>query len=143
MLFSEATGRKVVSTADASTVGTISGFVVDPAEGRVVALALAKTAGPASMLPYSSISAFGADAVTVTSADLVVEPDDKLTELNAKPHTILKKRALTTAGYEVGSVRDVEFDPADGTLVSIRLDEHSWDGRGLVGVGSYAVMLRP
>lgn len=143
MLFSESTGRKVVSTADASTVGVISGFVVDPTRGRVVALTLTKTAGSASMLPYSGIAAFGVDAVTVAGADAVVEPDDKLAELNSKQHTILKKRALTTAGYEVGSVRDVEFDPADGSLVSLHLDEHTWDGKGLVGVGSYAVMLRP
>jgi sporulation protein YlmC with PRC-barrel domain len=143
MLFSEATGRKVVSTADASTVGTISGFVVDPATRRVVAVALAKTSGPGTMLPFENIAAFGTDAVTVAGADAVVAPDDRLTELSGKHHTILKKRALTTAGDEVGTVRDVEFDPADGTLVSIRLDDHSWNGQGLVGVGSYAVMLRP
>lgn len=143
MLFTEATGRKVVSTADASTVGIISGFVVDPASQRVVAVALSKTTGQATMLPFESIAAFGADAVTVAGADAVVAPDDRLTELSAKQHTILKKRALTTAGDEVGTVRDVEFDPANGNLVSIRLDDHTWNGQALVGVGSYAVMLRP
>ncbi len=143
MLFSEATGRKVVSTADASTVGVISAFVVDPATRKVVAVALSKTNGAGTMLPFEHIAAFGADAVTVAGADAIVEPDDRLTELSAKQHTILKKRALTTAGDEVGTVRDVEFDPADGALVSIRLDENTWDGQGLVGVGSYAVMLRP
>ena len=143
MLFSEATGRKVVSTADASTVGTISSFVVDPASHKVVAVSLAKTAGDASMLPFANIAAFGTDAVTVASADAVVAPDDHLAELSATPHTLLKKRALTTAGDEVGTVRDVEFDPTDGTLVSIRLDDNAWNGQSLVGVGSYAAMLRP
>lgn len=143
MLFSEATGRKVVSTADASTVGTVSGFVVDPASKRVVAVALAKTSGQGTMLPFDNIAAFGVDAVTVAAADAVVVPDERLTALSGKQHTILKKRALTTAGDEVGTVRDVEFDPADGTLVSIRLDDHTWNGQGLVGVGSYAVMLLP
>ncbi|WP_111767566.1 PRC-barrel domain-containing protein [Nakamurella deserti] len=143
MRFSEATGRKVVSTADASTVGTISGFVVDPATKKVVAVALGKTSGQGTMLPFGSIAAFGTDAVTVASADAVVAPDDRLTELSAKQHTILKKRALTTAGDEVGTVRDVEFDPTDGSLVSIQLDDHTWNGQGLVGAGSYAVMLRP
>jgi uncharacterized protein YrrD len=143
MMFSEATGRKVVSTADASTVGTISNFVVDPSSQRVVALALAKTAGPGTMLPFDSIIAFGTDAVTVAGSDAVVAPDDRLAELNAKQHTLLRKRALTTAGDEVGTVRDVEFDPANGSLVSIRLDDHTWNGQALVGAGSYAVMLRP
>ncbi len=143
MLFSEANGRKVVSTADAGTVGTVSGFVVDPAEGRVVALSLAKSAGSGSTLPYGSIGAFGADAVTVSNADVVVEADDRITELSAKQHTILKKRALTTAGYELGTVRDVDFDPANGMLVSILVDDSTFDGQGLVGVGSYAVMLQP
>lgn len=142
MMFSEALGRKVVSTADASTVGIINSFVIDPATGSVVALALAKTNGPGTMLPWPNIAAFGADAVTVSAADQVVPADPQLTELDSKPHAILRKRVLTTAGYEVGTVRDVEFDPADGKLVSLRFDEHTWDGQALVGIGSYAVIVR-
>lgn len=142
MKFSEALGRKVVSTADASTVGTISSFVIDPAAGKVVALSLAKSTGPGNMLPWSHIAAFGSDAVTVTSVDQVTQADEQLAELDSKPHAILRKRVLTTAGYEVGTIRDVEFDPASGALVSLAFDDRSWDGQALVGVGSYAAVVR-
>lgn len=140
--FSEAGGRKVVSTADASTVGVIDGFVVDPAESRIVALALTKTSGTGTMLPWSGIAAFGTDAVTVANADQVVPADERLTALNAKAHSIVRKRVLTTAGYEVGTVREVEFDPTDGRLTTLKIDDHDWDGASLVGVGSYAVIVK-
>ncbi len=142
MLFSEAHGRKVVSTADASTVGTISSFVVDPAESRIVAVSLAKSTGTGPMLPWGSIVAFGADAVTVADKDHAVEADERLAELDAKQHAIVKKRLLTTTGYDIGTVRDVDFDPVDGKLLSLLLDDREWEGDSLVGIGSYAVIVR-
>jgi sporulation protein YlmC with PRC-barrel domain len=142
MLFSEALGRKVVSTSDATTVGLISGFVIDPAQRRVVALTLSKPTGGGPMLPWSGINAFGADAVTVSGANALVGPEPALAELDGKAHAILHKRVLTSAGYQVGTVRDVEFDPADGRLISLVLDERGWDGQALLGVGSYAVVVR-
>jgi sporulation protein YlmC with PRC-barrel domain len=55
---------------------------------------------------------------------------------------MLKKRILNTAGLQVGTVRDVEFDPADGRIVGILTDDQPIDGRALLGVGSYAVVVR-
>ena len=142
MLFSEAVGRKVVSTADASTAGVVDSFVLDPAAGKVAGLSLKKTAGAGSMLPWSDVTAFGVDAVTVADAKLIVEPTGELLELSGKTHTYLKKRVLTTAGLQVGTVRDVDFDPATGRIVGILTDDQPLDGGGLVGIGSYAVMVR-
>ena len=142
MLFSEAQGRKVVSTSDATTVGLISSFVIDPAQRRVVALSLSKPTGAGPMLPWAGINAFGSDAVTVAGANVLVAAEPDLAELGAKAHAILRKRVLTSAGYEIGTVRDVEFDPADGRLISLVLDDHNWDGQTLLGVGSYAVVVR-
>ena len=51
MLFSEAIGRKVVSTDTATTVGIVTDYVVDPALPGVVALTLAKTAVRATPCP--------------------------------------------------------------------------------------------
>lgn len=142
MLFSEATGRKVVSTADASTAGVVDGFVIDPAASTVAALTLKKTAGTGSMLPWSDVTAFGVDAVTVTDAQLIVEPQGELAELSGKHHHILKKRVLSTAGLQMGTVRDVDFDPTTGKILGILTDDQPIDGAGLIGIGSYAVMVR-
>jgi hypothetical protein len=38
MLFSDATGRTVLSTGTAETVGTVAGFIVDPVTAQIVAL---------------------------------------------------------------------------------------------------------
>ena len=142
MLVSEAVGRKVVSTADASTAGVVDSFVLDPTAGTVAALSLKKTAGAGSMLPWSDVTAFGVDAVTIADAHLIVEPQGELAELSGKPHHMLKKRILTTAGLQVGTVRDVDFDPETGRILSLITDDQPIDGRGLVGIGSYAVMVK-
>ena len=142
MLYSEVLDRKVVATSTAATVGIVHSLVIDPGSSRVVALSLSKTPGSATMLPWQSINALGADAVTVAD-DSVLVSDERLSEMDSKPHAILKKRVLTTEGYEVGSVNDVDFDPSDGRIDSLVLDNYRWKGDLLVGIGSYAVMVRP
>ena len=142
MLVSEAHGHKVVSTSDASTAGTVDGFLIDPASGAVAGLTLKKTAGNGSVLPWSDITAFGVDAVTIADANLIVEPQGELAELAGKAHQFAKKRVLTTAGLQVGTVRDIDFNPATGKIISFITDDQPVDGSSLVGIGSYAVIVR-
>lgn len=142
MLFSEAVGHKVVSTGNASTVGHIGSLIIDPAVGKVVALSLKKTPVTGTLLPWSDITAFGVDAVTVAGEHLIVAEGGHFAELNEKAHVIVKKRILTTAGLQIGIVRDVDFDPADGTILGILTDDQPVDGRSLLGVGSYAVVVK-
>ena len=142
MLFSEAVGHKVVSTSSAATVGHIGSLVIDPVAQRVVALSLKKTPVSGDLLPWTEITAFGVDAVTVGSESQIVEEQGQFAELNSKAHVILKKRILNTAGLQVGTVRDVDFDPADGRILGILTDDQPIDGRALLGVGSYAVVVR-
>ena len=142
MLFSEAVGQRVVSTTSAATVGHVGSLVIDPAAQRVVALSLKKTPVTGSLLPWPGITAFGADAVTVASESQIIEEEGRYAELNSKAHVILKKRILNTAGLQVGTVRDIDFDPADGRILGILTDDQPIDGRALIGVGSYAVVVR-
>jgi sporulation protein YlmC with PRC-barrel domain len=142
MLFSEAVGQKVVSTSSAATVGHIGSLVIDPVAQRVVALSLKKTPVSGDLLPWTEITAFGVDAVTVGSESQIIEEQGQFAELNSKAHVILKKRILNTAGLQVGTVRDIDFDPADGRLLGILTDDQPIDGRALLGVGSYAVVVR-
>jgi sporulation protein YlmC with PRC-barrel domain len=142
MLYTEVVGRKVVSTASATTIGTVQSLVLVPGQQRAVALSLGKVDGPNTMLPWPAITAFGTDAVTVPGVEALVS-DEQLTEFDSKPHAILRKKVLTTEGYAVGTVSDVEFDPSDGRIVSLVLDSYRWDGSLLIGVGSYAVIVRP
>ncbi len=140
MLFSDAKGHKVVSTATAERVGKIKDVVVDPASHAVVALLLKKTDN-GSILKWSDITGFGSDAATVASADLLVESDEQVDSLRGKEHEVLGKRVLDTRGDELGSVEDLDIDPTTGAITSIVLERRSVPGDLLVGVGSYAVVV--
>nr|WP_314142362.1 PRC-barrel domain-containing protein [uncultured Rhodococcus sp.] len=142
MLFSESVGRKVVSTSTADTVGAVGEFLVDPRSRTVAGLQI-KKCKTGDALMWSGISAFGSDAVTVESADSIVDigTEDSLSELQGKAHRVIGKRALSTAGVDLGTVNDVEFDPETGAVTSVIVGTVSIEGRTLTGVGSYAVVL--
>lgn len=141
MLFSEAEGHSVVSTATAGTVGKVRGFVVDPSSRQVVALELKKT-DTGDTLAWADMTAFGADAVTVADADAIREADGPIADLSGKDHRLVGKRALSDGGDELGKVKDVEFDPATGEITGIVVGKEQLVGGRLVGVGSYAVVIR-
>ena len=141
MRFSEAEGHKVVSTSTAETVGRIDRFVVDAPGRRVAALLLKKTSAGGDMLPWAAIAAFGVDAVTVGDASAVVTADEHLAELADKRHTLQGKRVLSQLGVDLGVVKDVDFDPADGTVRAILTDREELTGERLVAAGSYAVVV--
>lgn len=141
MKFSEALGHKVVSLATAETVGILDELVVDPQSRRVVALGINKSHS-GTALRWGDIESFGPDAVTVTDADRIAGPDRDVDRLSGKDHHFLGKRVLLTVGDELGEVDDVEFDPDSGELVAIMLKDGDVEAHRLVGVGSYAVVVR-
>ena len=117
MLFTEATGRKVVSTSTAETVGQISDFVIDPQSHTVVAVTL-KKAGSGDTVLWSDITAFGADAVTVAGAEVITDANDAVAALSGKDRRLLGKRVLNTIGEDLGPVTDVDFDPDTGAVTA-------------------------
>ena len=140
MLFSEVHGRKVVSTANAETVGKVDDFVVDPASRSVVALRLKKT-DSGDTLTWAGLTAVGADAVTVADASVITAADGRVAELLGKDHRAVGKRVLSDLGDELGKVSDVDFDPANGAITTIRVGERDVPGSALLGIGSYAVVV--
>jgi sporulation protein YlmC with PRC-barrel domain len=140
MLFSEGTGQQVVSTETAQTVGKVKHFVVDPVRRQVVALTLKKT-DHGDTLRWTDLTAFGADAVTVTSADKITEMPEDVAHLATKDRRLLGRRVLTVEGDEIGSVDDVEFDPATGAVINLIVKDAQIPGVRLVGAGTYAVVV--
>lgn len=141
MRFSDASGRKVVSTATAETVGKVDGFVVDLHGPSVAALELKKTSS-GDVVRWTDITAFGEDAVTLPDAAVITAVTPELEPLLDKRNRVLGKRVLSTAGDEVGKVKDVEFDPATGAVVALRLEQTDVDGARMVGIGHYAVVVK-
>lgn len=140
MLFSEASGHKVVSTSTAATVGRVRGFVMDARGPNVAALQLKKT-DSGDTLRWQDVTAFGVDAVTVPGPERITDGGEDLGPLLDKRNRVLGKRVLATSGDELGKVKDVDFDPATGAVVALVLDEGHVEGRRVIGVGSYAVVV--
>lgn len=134
--FREAKGRQVVATATAQTVGKVDGFVVDPAAGRVVALTVKK-----QVLRWADLT-LGPDAVTVPEAERLTEPDEELARLSGKHREALGKRVLSAGGDELGTVSDIEFVPETGEITALLLGDDRVAGGRLLGIGSYAVVVR-
>lgn len=141
MLFSEAKGRRVVSTSTADTLGQVDEFLVDPRRRAVVAIHLKKAKGGNTLL-WHDILAFGADALTVSGPEKVAEAAGDVALIAGKDHRLVGKRVLTTAGEELGEVADVDIDHESGTVTSVLLHEGAVEGERLVGVGSYAVVVK-
>jgi sporulation protein YlmC with PRC-barrel domain len=142
MLFSEATGRTVVSTSTAQTVGQVADFVLDPQSHSVVALRLKKTDHGDTLL-WPRITTFGVDAVTVTGAEVIIDSNDAVATLSGKDHRLNGKRVLNSTGEDLGTVTDVDFDPQTGHLLTLTLTNGTIAGDRLIAIGSYAAIVHP
>jgi uncharacterized protein YrrD len=142
MLFSQAHKRDVVSTATATRVARVDGFVVLPGPARVALLRLGKVSGAGTLLSWDDVQGFGPDAVTVAT-DAVIRPARDGLEQRAEDNDleILGKRVLTERGTELGAVTDVDFDPDTGAVTMLITKTETIPGDRLMGLGGYAVVV--
>lgn len=141
MLFSEARTRKVVTSADGEAVGRIDRFVVDPEEKRIGSFRLDNVSDMKRYLSWRNIETFGPEQVTVPSAKVLRLGDGPREEKIRRDYGMLGKRILTDAGHELGKVTDVAFDPSDGRITAVVLEDQEIPGDRLLGVGPYAVVV--
>lgn len=140
MRFTECLGRDVVTTSDAATIGTVAGFVVDPSSSRVAALVV--DGGDQPIVAWEDLASFGQDVVTLESRSAARSPEPGIERRTVDGDVqVVGARVLTDAGVEVGHVGDVEFDQADGRVVTVITDREQLDGGRLIGIGSYAVVV--
>jgi uncharacterized protein YrrD len=143
MRFTEIHGRKVVSLADAETLGRVDRYVIDAGRHAVVALRLSKVKGDACFLSWADLHAFGADAVTVDDASRLRPAADEAEERAAsKDLQVIGKPVLGTSGTVLGKGEDVEMDGESGAIVAVDLGEAGTvAGDRIVGLGSYALVV--
>lgn len=141
MRFSECSRHDVVATGSADTVGRVEGFVVRPAPPRVVALRLGRTPGKATLLDWRQLIAFGPDAVTVASVEVLhIARDEAERHVADSELDLIGKPALSEAGDGLGTVMDVEFDPGSGAVLNVLTDRQNLPGDRLIGLGGYAAV---
>lgn len=142
MLFSEARKHDVVSTATATRLARVDGFVVAAGPPRVALLRLAKVSGDGSLLSWDDVQGFGPDAVTVADESAIRPPGDDFEQrADSKDLDVLGKRLLTERGDELGQVSDVDFDPETGEVTALLVEGETVAGHRLVGVGAYAAVV--
>ena len=134
-------GQRVLARSTAQLIGSIGQLLVEPATARVVACGVEGVVGKATVLPWSSISTIGPDAVMVESAEQLTEPDAKsqgfvtdLFALNGRP-------LLTEHGDSIGRLEDVEVDEASGRVVSLHVAGMSIPLDRFVSLGPDAVIV--
>lgn len=142
MLFSQARKHDVVNTATATRVARVDGFVVLPGPARVALLRLGKVRGAGTLLAWEDVQGFGPDAVTVTDEAAMRPARDALEQrAEDKDLEILGKRVLTEHGTDLGTVADVDFDPATGAVTTLITNTETISGERLIGLGGYAVVV--
>lgn len=141
VLFTEARQREVISDEDGEPVGRVDRFVVDPTEQRVVSLRLDNVSDMQRYLLWRDITDFGDDEVRVPKAGVLRLADGPREERIRTDYGMLGKRIVTDAGHELGKVVDVAFDPADGSIACVVLEDGEIPGDRLLGVGPYAVVV--
>ena len=126
--------RKVVDTATAETIGRVAGVHIDPSRSSLSSLRL--KGRHSGHIPFSDVISVGPDAVTVRSADVVVEGDDE----SPSDSDAIGSRVLDDGGYDLGKAKDLTVGQ-DGGIVAITVDGSVYEGR-VHGVGSYAVVIQ-
>jgi sporulation protein YlmC with PRC-barrel domain len=133
-------GRKVVAVDTADELGSIGHVRIDPGTGRITAMTVGK-GRKAQVVPPDAVRGIAGDVVTVTSASaLRAAADDDEQALAGGDRDLLRRRVLTTAGYEVGTVADCEFDD-DGVLQLVRTTQGEHPAAAFRSVGSFAVVV--
>jgi sporulation protein YlmC with PRC-barrel domain len=134
-------GRKVVSRASAQELGPVSDFLYDARRRRISGLVLGH-GRKARIVDWSQVSGFGPDAIMVSDDDALREPAGEREELAGKGKlSLVGARVLTEKGNEIGTVKDIVFDPADGSVVARLLGDRELPATALVGAGSYAAVV--
>jgi len=140
--FKQVEGRSVIASDSAESIGTVKGFVLDAAGRRIEAVHVDGRGKHAHVVEWSTITAFGTDAVMVPSDSDRITVDGEHQKSAVKGNvTMIGSRVLTVEGRNVGVVDDVEFDTETGAVVRVLTDHEPIDAVIVRSLGSYAVIV--
>ncbi len=134
-------GRKIVSRDSANELGAVSDFLFDARRRRISGLVVGH-GRKASIVDWESVSGFGPDAIMVTDDAALRDPAGETEALAGKGKLgLVGTRVLTETGDEIGTLTDLVFDPVDGSVVALLIDEREISPGALLGAGSYAAVV--
>lgn len=140
--FTNVERRPVIAADSAESIGSVHGFVLDPVGRRIEAIHVDGRGKRASVLAWSSVSAFGADAVMATpGATASTAEQDREKAAVAGDVSMIGARVLSVDGRERGTVTDAEFDTATGAVLRAITDEGPVEASRFRALGSYALVV--
>jgi len=140
--FSDIANNPVMDTSTATRVGRIQAPIVDPVTQRVIGFRVKRSKGPGDVVLWEGLAGLGPDALTVDSAERLADPPAEWKHRAAGKLDLIGRTVLTEHGHQLGKVRDVEFDAADGRVTSLMLKDAFVNGERLLGIGSFAVVVQ-
>jgi uncharacterized protein YrrD len=140
--FTRVSGRGVVASDTAESIGSVKGFVLDARGRQIEAIHIDGHGKKALILDWAAIKAFGADAVMATTGDdpSTIENEHQKAAVKGAV-ALLGARVLTVDGREIGPVTDVEFDTISGAVVGVVTAQGLIDPDRLRSLGSYALVV--
>jgi sporulation protein YlmC with PRC-barrel domain len=140
MRLSDLTGHPVISTDDAKELGRLDNVVIDPRSSTVQSYRLS---GGKWVLPADATTSVGGDAVMVEAGDCIREPQSEIERRAVdRDLQVIGARVLSDHGNELGTVTDLEYDVRTGHIESIAVGSTHIPGDDLIGVGTYAIVVR-
>jgi uncharacterized protein YrrD len=141
-LFSHVTGRPVVAADTAETIGSVKGFVLDRSGRTIDAIHIDGRGKRAIVLPWSAVNSFGSDAVMASSGDdpEAISNDHEKSAVTGAV-TLIGARVLTTAGLDIGTIDDVEFETDSGSVVRVVTAQGPIEPSRFRSLGSFALVV--
>jgi sporulation protein YlmC with PRC-barrel domain len=124
---SELRGLLAVSLKEGAELGTVSQVWIEPATRRVSGLSLRQGIGRAAFVPIAAVQAIGRQIAFVQAEEDATPIDLKHAPTGRSLHQMQGLRVTTSAGKSLGLLVDFDVDPADWSIVELRLA----DGRAL------------
>jgi len=112
-------GMAIVSLQEGTRLGRVHAALFDLSTRQLEALSVHGDAG-SFMVPFAQIEQIGSDAITVSSSQVTQTPStggvfDALLGLDA----LSKLKVVDQAGTHLGTINEIEFDPASGQVTQL------------------------
>ena len=118
-------GKEILSLEEGVKLDKVTDVVVDPEGLQVVALMVTEGGFMSSskVIPMAEVESFGKDAVVIRSSQSIVaaSADPALQQVVEREEKILGKNVFTTHGDNQGSIADIYFEEATGTVVGYEI----------------------
>lgn len=110
-------GKTVVARATANNVGQIHDFIVDPAKGELIGLAVKMADESLRLIDGREIYSFGPDAVMVNGDESAVPVQDSpLKKLPLAKGNLTGAKVITEGGKELGQIANIYIHLAETSV---------------------------